>query len=177
LNRPPPPQKSARRSHVEIMSSTTIICPNSCPRWGSAQACLCNLSLCCQRLLGMMASLAIALPVGILGMRPFQIWYLSMRLNAVTDRHLRVVVSSRCRKALVIWRTPWFLAASGTMGIVSRRGDHRRFHQRLGSCLRRERCERSLVGDRGRVSHKCVRTVVLALRHFLPRLSGQHVLV
>ena len=29
-------------------------------------------------------------------------------------------VSSRCRKALAIWRTPWFLAASGTMGIVLR---------------------------------------------------------
>src|SRR4029434_8959801 len=73
-------------------------------------------SLCCQRLLGKMASAAIALPLGMLRMRPFQIWYLSMRLNAVTDRHHRVVVSSRCRKALAIWRTPWFLATSGTMG-------------------------------------------------------------
>src|SRR4029434_9390195 len=51
-------------------------------------------------------------PLGMLRMRPFQIWYLSMKLNAVTDRHRRVVVSSRCRKALAIWRTPWFLAAS-----------------------------------------------------------------
>src|SRR4029434_9846002 len=39
----------------------------------------------------------------------------------IHHRHRRVVVSSRCRKALAIWRTPWFLAASGTMGIVSRR--------------------------------------------------------
>src|SRR4029434_618424 len=73
-------------------------------------------SLCCQRLLGMMASAVIALPLGMLRMRPFQIWYLSMRLNAVTDRHRRVVVSSRCRKALAIWRTPWFLAPSCPMG-------------------------------------------------------------
>src|SRR4029434_1326727 len=93
-------------------------------------------------------------------MRPFQIWYLSMKLNAVTDRHRRVVVSSRCRKALAIWRTPWFLAVSGTMGIVSRcvvvttdastKG--------FGSGLRGERRERSLVCERGRVSYKCVRT-------------------
>src|SRR4029434_8573446 len=41
--------------------------------------------------------------------------------------------------------------------VALRGGDHRRFHQRLGSCLRRERRERSLVCDRGRVSHKCVR--------------------
>src|SRR4029434_5296164 len=64
----------------------------------------------------MMASAAITLPLGMLPMRPFQIRYLSMKLNAVTDRHRRVVVSSRCRKPLAIWRTPWFLATSGTMG-------------------------------------------------------------
>src|SRR4029434_9511034 len=68
----------------------------------------------------MTRSAAIALPLGMLRMRAFQIWYLSMKLNAVTDRHRRVVVSFRCRKARAIWRTPWFLAASGTMGIVSR---------------------------------------------------------
>src|SRR4029434_787568 len=26
----------------QIFTSTTLICPNSCPRWRSAQACLCN---------------------------------------------------------------------------------------------------------------------------------------
>src|SRR4029434_613362 len=109
-------------------------------------------------LLGMMASAAIALPLGMLRMRPFQMWYLSLRLNAVTDRHRRVTVSSRCRKALAILRTPWFLAASGTMGIVLRRSDHRRLHQGVGCSLRGERRERSLVCDRGRVSYKCVRT-------------------
>src|SRR4029434_9333098 len=41
--------------------------------------------------------------------------------------------------------------------VASRGGDHRRFHQRLGSGLQRERRERSLVSDRGRVSRKCVR--------------------
>src|SRR4029434_9445840 len=70
---------------------------------------------------GMMASAAIALPQGMLRMRPFQMWYLSLRVNAVKDRYRRVTVSSRCRRALAIWRAPWFLAASGTMGIVSRR--------------------------------------------------------
>src|SRR4029434_6228086 len=78
-------------------------------------------SLCCQRLLGMMASAAIALPLRMLRMRPFQMWYLSLRLNAVTDRYRRVTVSSRCRRALAIWRALWFLAASGTMGLVTRR--------------------------------------------------------
>src|SRR4029434_3895848 len=41
--------------------------------------------------------------------------------------------------------------------VASRGGDHRRCHQRLGSCLRRERRERPLVCDRGCVSRKCVR--------------------
>src|SRR4029434_5838283 len=26
----------------QVLTSTTIICPNSCPRWRSAQTCLCN---------------------------------------------------------------------------------------------------------------------------------------
>src|SRR4029434_2335499 len=86
-------------------------------------------------------------------------WYLSLRLNAVKDRYHRITVSSRCRKALAIWRAPWFLAASGTMGIVTRRVVvTRRLHQGVGSGLRGERRERSPVCDRGRVSYKCVRT-------------------
>ena len=36
--------------------------------------------------------------------------------------------------------------------------NHRRLHQGVGSGLRGERRERSLVCDRGRVSYKCVRT-------------------
>src|SRR4029434_8095042 len=69
----------------------------------------------------MIASAAIVLPLGMLRMRPFQTWYLSLRLKAVTDRHRRGTVSSRCRRALTIWRTPWLLAAWGTSGIVTRR--------------------------------------------------------
>src|SRR4029434_7674471 len=76
-------------------------------------------ALCCQRLLGMRASAAIALPLGMLCMQPFQMWYLSLRLSSTKDRHRRIMVTSRYRKALVIWRTPRFLAASGPMGMVT----------------------------------------------------------
>src|SRR4029434_3395041 len=41
---------------------------------------------------------------------------------------------------------------------ASRSSNYRRLHQGVGSGLRRERRERSLVCDRGRVSYKCVRT-------------------
>ena len=88
----------------------------------------------CQRLLGMMASVAIALPLGMLRMRPFQMWYLSLRLNAVTDRHRRVVVSSRCRKAL---ENPLVSRRVGHYGhsVASRSGDHRRLHHGVGGSL------------------------------------------
>src|SRR4029434_2025416 len=79
------------------------------------------LSLCCQRLLGMMASAAIALPLGMLRMQPFQMWYLSLRLSSSKDKHRRITVPSRCRKVLTVWRPPGFLAASGPMGIVTHR--------------------------------------------------------
>src|SRR4029434_163953 len=39
-------------------------------------------SLCCQHLLGMMALAAIALPLGMLRMRPFLIWYVSLKLSS-----------------------------------------------------------------------------------------------
>src|SRR4029434_10629746 len=95
-----------------------------------------------------------------------------MRLNTVTDRHRRVVVSSRCRKALPIWRTPWFLAASGTMTTDA---------SALGwGALCEGRGVNGLWSVTEAASHINVlelRTVVLDLRHFLPRLSGQHVLV
>ena len=67
------------------------------------------------------ASAAIALPLGMLRMRPFQMWYLSLRLNAVKDKYRRITVSSRCRKTLAVWRTLGFLAVSGSMGIVTHR--------------------------------------------------------
>ena len=78
-------------------------------------------SLLCQRLLGMMASAAIALPLGMLHMRPFQMWYLSLKLSSARNSYQRVTVDSRCRKALAIWRMPQFFIAAAPMGIVTRR--------------------------------------------------------
>src|SRR4029434_7722729 len=129
----------------------------------------------------MMASAAIALPLGMLRMRPFQIWYLSMRLNAVTDKYRRITVSSRYRKALAIWRTPWFLAASGTMGIVSRRIVVTTDASTKGwGAVCEGRGVSGLWSVTEAASHINVlelRTVVLALQHWFPRLSGQHGLV
>src|SRR4029434_3720695 len=78
-------------------------------------------SLCCQRLLGMMASAALALPLGMLRMQPFQMCYLSLKLSYTRNSHHRVTVDSRCRKSLAIWRTPQFFSAAAPMGIVTRR--------------------------------------------------------
>ena len=47
----------------------------------------------------------------------------------------------------------------------------------VGSGLRGERRERSATEAASHINVLELRTVVLALRHFLPRLSGQHVLV
>src|SRR4029434_2818063 len=97
------------------------------------------------------------------------------------DRHRRVVVSSRCRKALAICRTPWFLAASGTMGIVSRCVVVTTDASTKGwGAVCEGRGVNGLWSVTEAASHINVlelQTGVLALQHFLPRLSGQHVLV
>src|SRR4029434_1969061 len=138
-------------------------------------------SLCCQRLLGMMASAAIALPLGMLCMQPFQMWYLSLRLSSTKDRHRRITVTSRCRKVLAIWRTPRFLTASGPMGLVTHRVVVTTDASTKGWGAV---CEGEYVNGLWSVAEAVahinvleLRTVVLALRHFLPRLSVRHVLV
>src|SRR4029434_10407998 len=63
--------------------------------------------------------------------------------------------------------------------VASRSSDHRRLHQGWGAVCE-GRGVNGLWSVTEAVSHINVlelRTVVLALRHFLPRLSGQHVLV
>ena len=120
-------------------------------------------------------------PAGDVAYLPFQMWYLSLRLDAVKDRYRRVTVSSRCRRALAIWRAPWFLAVSGTMGIVTRRVVVTTDASTKGwGAVCEGRDVNGLWSVTEAASHINVlelRTVVLALRHFLPRLSGQHVLV
>src|SRR4029434_11094279 len=127
------------------------------------------------------ASAAIALHLGMLHMRPFQRWYRSWRLSSSKDRHRRITVTSRSRKALAVWRTPGFLAASGPMGIMT--------HRVVVTTDASTRgwgavCEGESVNGRwsaaeavSRINVLELRTVALALQHFLPRLVGQHVLV
>src|SRR4029434_10217973 len=90
-------------------------------------------------------------------------------------------VSSRCRKTLAIWRTPWFLAASGPMGIVTHRVVVTTDDSTRGwGAFCEGRGVNGLWSATESASHINVlelRRVALALRHFLPRLSGQHVLV
>ena len=116
-------------------------------------------SLCCQRLLGMMASAAIALPLGMLRMRPFQIWYLSEAQRS----HRQAPQSSgvlQMQESPGDLQSPLVSRRVGHYGhsVALRSGDHRRLHHGVGGSLRRKRRERSLVCDRGRVSYKCVRT-------------------
>src|SRR4029434_10044306 len=105
-------------------------------------------------------------------------WYLSLRLNAVKDRYHRITVSSRCRNALAIWKIRWFLAASGTMGVVSRRVVVTTDASTKGwgaVCEGRGvNCLWSVTEAASHINVLELRTVVLALQHFLPRLSGQH---
>ena len=63
-----------------------------------------------QRLLGMIASAAAVVPLGLLNARPLQRWLNSFSLDPKRDRHVELLVTRSCLRALRPWRDPALLA-------------------------------------------------------------------
>ncbi|XP_076128591.1 uncharacterized protein LOC143109676, partial [Alosa pseudoharengus] len=138
-------------------------------------------SLQCQILLGMMAAAAVALPMGLLRMRHFQMWYGSQKLHPCRDRHRRVLVTPRCMTALSIWREEEFLLRGAPLGTVARRKIVTTDASTSGWGAI---CEGVAVNglwsptqSRLHINVLELLTVWLALQRFLPMLRGQHVLI
>ena len=72
----------------------------------------------CLRLLGLMASALVVVPLGRLHMRPVQRWVASLRLNPTCHGHRRVLISMACVSALRPWGRAYFLTTGVTMGTV-----------------------------------------------------------
>ncbi|TKS65234.1 hypothetical protein D9C73_027835 [Collichthys lucidus] len=135
----------------------------------------------CLRLLGLMASAILVTRLGRLHMREFQRWVASLRLDPVRHGARWIAVTADCVTALRHWRAPSFLTQRVSMGTVSSR--------------KVVTTDASLSGwggifegrgVRGRWSQALQRlhinvlelsAVFLSLKHFLPFLSGRHVLV
>lgn len=135
----------------------------------------------CQRLLGLMASSVVVIPLGRLYMRGLQRWVASLGLDPHRDGLRRVRVSMDCSRALYQWRSPGFLTQGVSVGTVSARKVISTDASLMGWGATHEgRTVNGRWGPHARFTHiNCLElmAVHLALKHFLPWLQGHHVLV
>ena len=135
----------------------------------------------CLRLLGLMASAILVVRLGRLHMRDFQMWVASHGLDPVRHGARRLLVTQGCTEALRHWRAPHFLTQGVPMGAVLSRkvvttdaslsgwgGLH-------GGHSVRGRWSPGL--RQSHINFLELSAVFLSLKHFLPSLSGHHVLV
>ena len=135
----------------------------------------------CLRLLGLMASALVVVPLGRLHMRPVQRWVASLRLNPTCHGHRRVLISMACVSALRPWGRAYFLTTGVTMGTVLARKVLSTDASRAGwGAVYEGRSVNGTWSSHMQFVHiNCLelQAVSLALKHFLPFLRGQHVLV
>ncbi|KAF7221522.1 putative LOC107375874-like protein, partial [Nothobranchius furzeri] len=160
----------------------------STPRVDALSLCLARFRLhssvrfaLCLRLLGLMASAISVVPLGRLHMRDFQRWVASLGLSPVRHRARRVTVSAACVAALRCWRHPSLLAQGVPLGLVLVRkvvttdASLSGWGELLEGRSVRGVWSRELWGTH--INYLELLAVFLALRRFLPFLSGHHVLV
>ncbi|XP_038146283.1 uncharacterized protein LOC119786801 [Cyprinodon tularosa] len=135
----------------------------------------------CLRLLGLMASAILVIGLGHLHMRNFQRWVASLRMDPVHHGARRITVTADCITALRCWRALSFLTQGVPMGTVSSRkvvttdaslSGWGGIHEGMSV---RGRWSQAL--QRLHINFLELSAVFLSLRHFLPFLSGHHVLV
>ena len=135
----------------------------------------------CHRLLGLMASALMAVPLGRLYMRGFQRWVSSLGLDPRVHAHRRICVPVDCTLALRQWKHPYFLTQGVQLGTICARKVVTTDASLWGWGATHE--GRSVNGQwRSELRSVHINVlelmaVFLALRHFLPYVTGAHVLV
>lgn len=136
------------------------------------------------RLLGMLVAAATVVPLGLLSLRPMQMWLVSLGLNPerLDHRRMRLPVSSQCLRSLAPWRDRRFLTQGVPLGSVPSRREvvHTDASLRGWGATWQGRSVQGTWSDHLQRCHINVlemRAVELALHRFLPCLAGRHVLV
>ncbi|GAA6095931.1 uncharacterized protein LOC125138511, partial [Tachysurus ichikawai] len=135
----------------------------------------------CLRLQGLMASAVHVLPLGLLRMRAFMKWILSLHLSPLRDLCRYVTVTRACVAALRHWRAAVFYAHGAPLGAIMLRKVVTTDASLTGWGATQE--GRIVNGvwpvslHSAHINYLELLTVLKALRHFLPRLQGHHVLV
>ncbi|KAL0149855.1 hypothetical protein M9458_054903, partial [Cirrhinus mrigala] len=133
------------------------------------------------RLIGMLTAATVVIPLGLLHLRPLQLWNNSLRL---ISRHLHrlIVIFHNCIRALKRWRQEEFLKAGVPLGVVPSRQELVTTDASLtgwgATWNRRGICGRwTPIQAKEHINLLELRAVLMALRFFLPVLAGRHVLV
>lgn len=134
------------------------------------------------RLAGMLAAASAVVPLGLLSLRPLQIWMNGLHLDPKWHKCRKVWVSKRCLQALRPWRRRSHLVKGVPLGMIPSRREVVVTDSSLGGwgAVWQNRAVRGLWGAQQRLEHINVlelRAVYLALRHFIPALRGKHVLI
>ena len=171
-----------------VLDSRRAIVTLSPARQQSFAACLSLFSLraqrdwwVCLRLMGLMAAMVQIVPLALLRIRPVQRWLLSVGLCPQSPARAKVTVSQRLYRALRRRWDPANIRRGQTMGSVT----HRQIVFTDASLAGWGAVHKGqgINGPwRGRWGSQHINLLVLtavclALKHFLPRLKGQHVIV
>uniref|UniRef100_UPI0037E7B013 uncharacterized protein n=1 Tax=Semicossyphus pulcher TaxID=241346 RepID=UPI0037E7B013 len=134
------------------------------------------------RLMGMLTSVTSVVPLGLLNLRPFQVWTNGLHLDPRLHGFKKVRVSSRCLLTLRPWRDRAHLAKGVSLGSIPSRREvvvTNASPSGWGAVWQR-RAVRGLWSAQEAAEHINVlelRAIHLALRNFLPYLRGRHVLI
>ncbi|XP_056093378.1 uncharacterized protein LOC130072339 [Rhinichthys klamathensis goyatoka] len=135
----------------------------------------------CLRLQGLMASSTQVVPLGLLRMRAFMKWVLSLHFSPIRDLCRSVTVTRACSATLRHWERENFYARGTPLGAVTMRKVVTTDASLTGWGATQEgRTVNGLWPNRLRSAHINyleLLTIWKALNHFLPRLQGHHVLV
>ncbi|XP_030219303.1 uncharacterized protein LOC115548682 [Gadus morhua] len=135
----------------------------------------------CLQLLGKLTAASAVVPLGLLSLRPMQMWLNSLHLDPKWHRHRKVRVSRQCLFSLSPWRKRLYMSVGVPMGTIP----SRRELVTTDACLSGWGAVwqgRTAQGQWPAQNHAHInvlelRAVQLALNHFLPHLRGKHVLV
>ncbi|XP_058634818.1 uncharacterized protein LOC131542294 [Onychostoma macrolepis] len=135
----------------------------------------------CLRLQGLMASSTQVVPLGLLRMRAFMKWVLSLHFSPIRDLCRSVTVTRACSTVLRHWESEDFYARGTPLGAVTMRKVVTTDASLTGWGATQEgRTVNGLWPCKLRSAHINyleLLTIWKALNHFLPHLQGHHVLV
>lgn len=134
------------------------------------------------QLMGKMTAMSSVVPLGLLYLRPLQIWINCLNLKPKLHQLRLVHLSSQCLRHLQPWESRDFICQGVTVGSLPSSREVVVTDASLTGwgAVWNHRMARGVWSPRERLQHINVlelRAVRLALRHFFPALRGKHVLV